>query len=223
MNSLQTILESRDARAARQRELLGAYPGATLISFTVIPPGPVKRTAWSPAVAAEGLAALRERFGASVSPPSPCHSRPIPRHSRPIPRHSRPDRESPFLFEEERDLPTGFEAFLVVDLPAREVKRACCEIEDSHPHGRLMDIDVLERCPVEPGMTGKEPGMTGKEPGMTGSVTAGCDRLSILSRTEVGLPERRCLLCERPARECIRAGRHTTDELLARISEILKR
>ena len=216
MNSLQTILESRDARAARQRELLGAYPGATLISFTVIPPGPVKRTAWSPAVAAEGLAALRERFGASVSPPSPCHSRPIPRHSR-------PDRESPFLFEEERDLPTGFEAFLVVDLPAREVKRACCEIEDSHPHGRLMDIDVLERCPVEPGMTGKEPGMTGKEPGMTGSVTAGCDRLSILSRTEVGLPERRCLLCERPARECIRAGRHTTDELLARISEILKR
>ena len=195
MNSLQTILESRDARAARQRELLGAYPGATLISFTVIPPGPVKRTAWSPAVAAEGLAALRERFGASVSPPSPCHSRPIPRHSRPIPRHSRPDRESPFLFEEERNLPTGFEAFLVVDLPAREVKRACCEIEDSHPHGRLMDIDVL----------------------------SGGDRLSILSRTEVGLPERRCLLCERPARECIRAGRHTTDELLARISEILKR
>lgn len=82
-----------------------------------------------------------------------------------------------------------------MDLPAREVKRACCEIEDSHPHGRLMDIDVL----------------------------SGGDRLSILSRTEVGLPERRCLLCERPARECIRAGRHTTDELLARISEILKR
>ena len=194
------MLESRDARAARQRELLGAYPGAALISFTVIPPGPVKRTEWSPAVASEGLAAIHERF----------------RHCRPIPRHSRPDRESPFLFEEQRDLPTGFEAFLVVDLPAPEVKRACCEIEDSHPHGRLMDIDVLERCPVEPGMTEKEPGMTE-------AVTAGCDRLSILSRTDVGLLERRCLLCERPARECIRAGRHTTDELLARISEILKR
>ena len=44
-----------------------------------------------------------------------------------------------------------------------------------------------------------------------------------MTRAEIGLPERRCLICERPARECIRARRHTADELLARYNEILKR
>lgn len=170
-SSLSDILESRDARALRQRELLGAYPGKTLISFTVIPPGEVKRTGWSPVVAAEGLSALHERFT--------------------------------IIFEEKRDLPTGFEAFLVVDLPALEVKRICCDIEDTHPLGRLMDIDVITETRQDGALAEPSP--------------------RPMTRAEIGLPERRCLICERPARECIRARRHTADELLARYNEILKR
>ncbi|MBO4447424.1 MAG: citrate lyase holo-[acyl-carrier protein] synthase [Bacteroidales bacterium] len=47
-------------------------------------------------------------------------------------------------FEPEvRDLETGFEAYLTLAMPAVELKRICCGIEDSHPLGRLMDIDVI--------------------------------------------------------------------------------
>jgi len=89
-----------------------------------------------------------------------------------------------------RDLPTGFEAYLVVDMPAREAKSACCRIEDSHPLGRLMDIDVItEDGPMD--------------------------------RGELGLEPRRCLLCDKPARFCMRAHTHTHAELLDRISQIV--
>ena len=101
------------------------------------------------------------------------------------------------LFEEERVLETGFEAYFVVDVPVLEAKRLCCQIEDSHPLGRLMDIDVL-RPPIGSGMT------------------------SPVSRTEIGLPERRCLLCDKPARECMRAHTHTREELEDKILSMLE-
>ena len=44
---------------------------------------------------------------------------------------------------EVRDLETGFEAYLLTDVPALELKRSCCGIEEGHPLGRLMDIDVI--------------------------------------------------------------------------------
>ncbi len=47
------------------------------------------------------------------------------------------------VYEELRDLETGYEAYFLVDLPAEEAKRRTCQIEDTHPLGRLMDIDVL--------------------------------------------------------------------------------
>ena len=89
-----------------------------------------------------------------------------------------------------RDLETGYEAYLVVPLPALLVKKTCCQIEDTHPLGRLMDIDVLE----------------------TGH---------LLDRAAVGLPPRHCLLCDQPARYCMRARTHTTEELLHMIEQMV--
>ncbi len=43
----------------------------------------------------------------------------------------------------ERDLETGFEAYLPLPLSPLEAKRIACEIEETHPLGRLMDIDVI--------------------------------------------------------------------------------
>lgn len=97
------------------------------------------------------------------------------------------------LFEEERDLETGFEAFLVVDGRPEEVKSRCCRIEDSHPLGRLMDIDVIERG----------------EPPVP------------LSRNRLGLPERKCLICGRPVRLCMREKSHSYAELLQKIAEMV--
>ena len=43
-----------------------------------------------------------------------------------------------------------------------------------------------------------------------------------LSRADIGLEPRRCLLCGNEVRYCMRAKTHTTAELLARIEEMVK-
>lgn len=113
MITLEALLESRDRRAAHQQRLLAEWPGATLVCLTVQLPGSVKRNAQSLLIGGAGLAALLDRFGSTL-------------------KHV-----------QVRDLETGYEAYLVVPLPASLVKRICCEIEEKHPLGRLMDIDVL--------------------------------------------------------------------------------
>lgn len=64
----------------------------------------------------------------------------------------------PGLDPEVRDLPTGYEAYLPVPLAAPEAKLVCCSIEDNHPLGRLMDIDVITAGgPLDRASVGKEP------------------------------------------------------------------
>ena len=46
-------------------------------------------------------------------------------------------------YEELKDLETGYEAYFLVSLSGEEAKRAACHIEDTHPIGRLMDLDVV--------------------------------------------------------------------------------
>ena len=92
----------------------------------------------------------------------------------------------------ERDLPTGYEAYLPLPLPPRDAKRIAAELEETHPLGRLMDIDVV---------------------GAEGPV----------SRADIGLAPRRCLLCGNEVRYCMRAKSHTREELLARIEEIVSK
>ncbi|MBR1927981.1 MAG: citrate lyase holo-[Bacteroidales bacterium] len=107
------------------------------------------------------------------------------------------------VFEEQRDLETGFEAFFVVDVPLLDAKRICCRIEDTHPLGRLMDIDVITSM-------------------SSTTLTLSGPLVMPLGREELGLQPRRCLLCDSPAKECIRARTHTVGELMSKIDEILK-
>ena len=94
------------------------------------------------------------------------------------------------VFMETNDLETGFEGFFVIDGQSLEVKRAAAELEDTHPLGRLMDLDVI---------------------GPEGPI----------GRADIGLQERRCLICEKPARYCMRAGSHTHEELMAKIKQLV--
>ena len=94
------------------------------------------------------------------------------------------------VFKETNDLETGFEGFFIVDGQPLEVKRAAAELEDTHPLGRLMDLDVI---------------------GPEGPI----------GRADIGLAERRCLICEKPARYCMRAGSHTHEELMAKIKQLV--
>lgn len=156
--TLEQLLSSRDARVEYQKKLTEQFPGASLICLTVILPGPVKRDDRSLIIGADGAEAVQKAFEGHV------------------------------LYKEIRDLVTGFEGYFVVNLPIPEAKRICCGIEDTHPLGRLMDIDVIAQGPV--------------------------------SRTSIGLPERRCLLCDKPARECMRAHTHSREELNDKINAI---
>ena len=97
-------------------------------------------------------------------------------------------------YKEVRDLETGYEGYFLVEGALLDVKKACCEIENEHPYGRLMDLDVLERVG---------------------------ETVVPVSRERVGEQPRRCLLCDRPARECMRAHTHTQAEIFQTMDRIL--
>jgi holo-ACP synthase CitX len=82
-------------------------------------------------------------------------------------------------------------ALLLVPGDPLEVKRRCVEVEGAAPAGRLVDLDVH--------------GPDGAQVG----------------RTALALPARPCLLCEAPAVECIRLGRHPLAAVLERVHGLL--
>lgn len=94
------------------------------------------------------------------------------------------------IYYKKLDYPTGYEAYFAVDLPAEDLKRMLVELEASHPMGRLMDLDVL-RPDGTP-----------------------------VSRSEMGLPRRKCLLCDGDAKACGRSQSHSLEDLWAEISRI---
>ena len=200
MISLDELLAARDARHEKQLSLLREHPDQTLVCLTVIMPGSEKRNALSLAVANAAVGALRSAF---------------------------PDSEI-----ETCDLETGFEAYLLVPLPAQtpagsltnaelEAKRIAVGIEDTHPLGRLFDIDVLHRV-FSPSETSSSPSETASS---HFSSQASPSEILVdavpLSRSAVGSPPRRCLLCEREARLCMRQHTHTHEELMTRIQQLV--
>lgn len=114
--SLLEMLDARERRAARQRELLGQF-GQTLVCFTMNIAGPVKN---SPLIARGyclGRRLLRQQLAAAGMPV--------------------------VHFEEIREK-TGNEAIFLVAAQALAVKAVTTAIEDASPVGRLFDMDVLE-------------------------------------------------------------------------------
>jgi holo-ACP synthase CitX len=190
--TLEEILNSREARVARQRELLEANPGLSLISLTVQPPGPVKRNDASLVIAEAGVAAVRKAFKVE--------------------------------YEELRDLDTGFDAFFLVNMDPLETKRRTCRIEDTHPLGRLMDIDVIALAGADVELRPYSAAASEAKREWTRPGSGGCPAETIvapLGREELGLGPRKCLLCDRPARECMRARTHSIEELLENIQTLV--
>ena len=190
--TLEEILNSREARVARQRELLEANPGLSLISLTVQPPGPVKRNDASLVIARAGVEAVRKAFKVE--------------------------------YEELRDLDTGFEGFFLVDMDPFDTKRLACVIEDTHPLGRLMDIDVVALAGAAVELRPYSAAASEAKREWTRPGSSGCPAETTvipIGREELGLEPRKCLLCDRPARECMRARSHSTEELLERYKEIV--
>ena len=89
---------------------------------------------------------------------------------------------------------SGPELMMLVELEPLELKRRVSAVEETHPLGRLADLDVL---------------------GRTG------DTLFSVQRTEIGLAPRRCLICDGEAKACARSRAHTVLEMQEKIAEII--
>ena len=120
------------------------------------------------------------------------------------------------VFEELRDLETGYEGYFIVDMDPLEAKKLAVHLEETHPLGRLFDLDVilsLKKAVFSDGDADSGASSLKK------AVFA--DGVRPLGREELGLEPRTCIICGRPVRECMRTRKHSTEELLSRIEVII--
>ena len=80
-------------------------------------------------------------------------------------------------------MPTGEEGFFVINHDAIKVKEFFVNLEETHPLGRFMDVDVFDKNAKQ------------------------------ITRESIKHPSRKCLLCGRDARECYLLRAHTQIEL----------
>ena len=126
--TLTELLESRDNRQLKQNKLIDAY-GKTVVSLTIVIPGPVKKNGLTSLIASKAVELIKMEFAPYI------------------------------VEDTEYDLNTGFEALYVVSIDKKEAKRIACFIEDEHPWGRLFDIDVIgdDKKPLSRGQINREP------------------------------------------------------------------
>ncbi|MBU5591793.1 citrate lyase holo-[acyl-carrier protein] synthase [Clostridium sp. MSJ-4] len=74
---------------------------------------------------------------------------------------------------------------MAIDKDPLEIKRICIEIEENHPLGRCVDIDVYRP-----------------------------DTMESIGREEMGIKPRKCFLCEEIAQVCVRSKRHDIKEVI---------
>lgn len=88
-------------------------------------------------------------------------------------------------------LSTGPEALWCVAHPAAEIKAHCAALEQTHPLGRLWDLDVI--CPVN----------------------------GHVGRQSLGANLRRCLICDEPAHACSRSRKHPVEQVVSRVEKTI--
>lgn len=133
-----------------------------LLSLTVMAAGSLKRSETTLKIAYEAVSQIQKAFGENI------------------------------IFQEQRDLNSGFEYFAALNITAFDAKKKACQIENTHFLGRLFDIDILNEEGVP------------------------------LSRESVGEQKRKCLLCSRDAALCTREKTHPTIMLVEKIEQKVK-
>jgi holo-ACP synthase len=83
-------------------------------------------------------------------------------------------------------------ALLVLDEDSAKVKKDTIDIEEKHPLGRLVDIDVYD------------------------------NEGNGISRDMIGLPRRKCFICENEAHVCVRNKTHKMEEVKEYINKTLE-
>ncbi len=166
--SLEDILRAKEERAERQKYIIGETgkdgDRFCLISFTLNIAGAVKNCSLFSRAFRSGDEAIEKALeGAGI----------------------RTGRKSRFTGG------AGREMMAAVFEEAKKVKALTCEIEETHPLGRIFDIDVIDE-----------------------------DGLKV-SREALDASRRRCLICGRPAFRCARSRAHRVEDVLKRQIEIV--
>lgn len=158
------ILQSREDRRDRQWILLDRYQ-CSLISYTLNAPGIMKDNEMYRGIHKEGMKAIIDILD---------------------------NKEVPMIYQDEINKSTGREGYIAVDFDAVKVKQILVQLEESHPLGRIFDMDVFDKNHNQ------------------------------ISRRDLNMGSRSCLLCNKDARICIREKNHTIEELYSRIEDLWK-
>jgi len=160
--NFNNLLLSREQRAQKQQRMLFEYH-LPLICFTLNIPGPNKVSSLFEMVFNEGLIAIRNSLngkGITIV------------------------KQNAYYYQ------TGYESFLVVNCVAELAKLLMIEIEDTHPLGRIFDIDVLNINSEK------------------------------ISRGELGFSRRTCIVCGNNVDVCRRNSVHSLSNVVGLITEL---
>lgn len=163
--SLEEMLYFREEKVRLQEELRKKHEGVTIVALGMNVPGPRKT---SPAILlafTEGGEALDRKFSGNGL----------------------------HVIEEAviKEKAGYLKLYAVKSLDHLFVKKITVQLEETHPLGRLFDIDVYDG--------------SGKG----------------IGREELGAPVRKCLICEKDAKICGRSRKHTVEELYCRVENII--
>jgi holo-ACP synthase CitX len=163
--SLMEMLDARENRVYKQRNLLTKFPKHVLVSMTMNIPGEVKNSESISRVFEQTLEQVKGLL------------------------------ETDLIDVNDSNVKTGREAFLLTSsMSAEEVKHALVKFEEENERNRLFDLDVI----YQDG-----------------------DDIKQLSRTDLNLPKRLCLICDQEAKSCSRSRKHSVKELQEKIERLI--
>lgn len=163
--TIMEVLDFREEKARIQKKMYTDCPEGTVVSLGMNIPGPVKSGSSVFRAFCEGKRELRRAIleGAGI-----------------------------IVQEQILEETAGYAAiYLVQGMERQKLKKIAVLLEETHPLGRLFDVDVLK------------------------------ENLESVSRTEVGATRRRCLLCNGDAKVCGRSRAHTVRELQEKVAAII--
>lgn len=102
------------------------------------------------------------------------------------------DEQIEIKHKESYDKSTGPEGYISADIDPKELKRLMISLENAHPLGRIFDIDIFDKDHNQ------------------------------IGRSDIDEESRKCLICKKDAKICIREKNHSYEELIERIDEMSK-
>lgn len=175
MYNAEDILDAREKRVEKQKKILDKYLN-TLIVVRANYPGVNKDNVLTRKIVKIIKNQLIEEFNRE----SLCEY--IDKKSQLV--EIREKSTNNILFKKLEFTPEGPIFFMVINKQFIEAKKLCITIEEKHPLGRFVDIDVYN------------------------------EKGQGISRRELGLSSRKCFICNEDAHLCVRSRRHSQKEII---------